>query len=216
MRDISRIRGEREIWITRGHLWALAMTTSCIALLAFFVGLLLGRSELPGVDVPAVAGESALVPPVLEADALEDLLARVEAASASHVSAEVLTFPASLPKGLAAPVPEAQSFSAQEAPVPPGRNEPDPPPQELLSTPVAEAGWAVQVASFTNQTEAEERRVQLREKGIVPYLVTAVVDGITRYRLRVGGFPTQEEANRGADALAAKLGLDDLIVVRAP
>ena len=100
--------------------------------------------------------------------------------------------------------------------MPPGRNEPDPPPQELLSTPVAEAGWAVQVASFTNQTEAEERRVQLREKGIVPYLVTAVVDGITRYRLRVGGFPTQEEANRGADALAAKLGLDDLIVVRAP
>lgn len=216
MRDLSRIRGEREIWITRGHLWALAITTCCIGLLAFFVGLVFGRSELMVEPAPANKGEAALVKPNVEADALEDLLARVEAASTSQTSAEVLTFPGSLPQGVTTPVPEAESKTPQEAAVPPGRLEPEPPPEELMVTEAPTDGWAVQVASFTAQAEAEERLVQLREKGVTPYMVTAVVDGVTRYRLRVGGFTSQELADRGADALEQKLMQDDLIVVRAP
>lgn len=214
MRDMSRIRGEREIWITRGHLWALGVTTCCVGLLAFFIGLRLGRMDRQ--VVPPATEPTALVTADMKADALEELLARVEAASTAPPSAEILTFPGTLPAGVPSPVPQAESVTPVVASVPPGRDAPEPPPMELLTTDAPEGGWAVQVASFTAQAEAEERIVQLREKGVTPYQVTALVDGVTRYRLRVGGYATQEAADGAADALEVKLGLDDLIVVRAP
>ena len=46
------------IWITRGHLAALGTATLAIALLAFFVGIQVGRSQ---VDTPSTRHHGDLV-----------------------------------------------------------------------------------------------------------------------------------------------------------
>jgi hypothetical protein len=70
----------REIWITKGHLAALGTATLAIALLAFFVGVQVGRSQ---TKLTAVTASDNLLPDPEREDALEALLREVEAAQAA-------------------------------------------------------------------------------------------------------------------------------------
>ncbi len=207
------LRGEREIWITRGHLWALAVTMACIGVLSFFVGVLYGRTS--GVRVEPGPAPAALISEEMEADELDLLLARVEAASASQVEEGVLTYPGTLPEETAAELPAVVEEEPIQVLVEPGRSEPEAPPPEASNGEVPSSGWAVQVASYTDAQEAEQQLADLVGRELAAYRVAAVVDGVTRYRVRVGGYKTREAAAEGRQELMAMLGLDDAIVVRA-
>ena len=116
-------QNNREIWITRGHLAALGTATLAIALLAFFVGIQVGRSQ---VDTPSTATTETLLPNAEREDALEALLREVEAAQAA---APPLAFPETLAEGGSAEVPEPEKAEVVETTIEPAP-EPEPTPPE--------------------------------------------------------------------------------------
>ncbi len=211
---MSRLQGQREIWVTRGHLWALGATTAFIGILAFFVGLLLGRGET--APEPETVAD-VLVPPDVENDALEELLARIEEASREGDREAPLTFQSTLPAGdpVALPDPAAEPEPPVNV-VPPAREEPRPPEDTPEAGRIPESGWAVQVGSYSSAAEADERIADLAGRGVSAYRVAALVGGATWHRVRVGGFRTREAAEADRARVAVAAGSDEAIVVKAP
>lgn len=212
MRDLTRIRGERELWITRGHLYALAAMTCFIGLLAFFVGLLFGRSGWGGA--PPQAPAQALITPEMEANELDELLARVEAGG-GPAQDQALTFQDTLRSGATPPAPVEEQAPGEEIHVAASHRVPDTPETPVVGD-VPEEGWSVQVASTTSEAEADEILAQLGEAGVEAYRVAGVTDGLTWYRVRTGGFSSREEAEGAREEVATRSGRPDCIVVRAP
>ena len=211
---MDRLRGQREIWITRGHLWALGVTTLFIGILAFFVGLLLGRGD--SAPEPEAAAD-ALVPPDVENDALDELLARVEEASRGRAGEEPLTFQGTLVAGEPAALPEPEVPLEPDATVvPPAHAGPEPPGDAPAAGRVPASGWAVQVGSYSSATEADARIADLAARGVNAYRVAALVEGSTWHRVRVGGFGTREAADADRARIAVESGSDEAIVVKAP
>lgn len=84
MRDLARRRRERDLRISRGHLWAAVIGAALIGIVGFIAGFWVGGGRsAPAPAVAAAASEESLV----------DLLARVNELSLSGDSAERLTFP---------------------------------------------------------------------------------------------------------------------------
>jgi len=77
-----------------------------------------------------------------------------------------------------------------------------------------EGGWAVNLASFRGEKQAGDLLETLKRAGIPVEQQTTSLNGDTRYRLRVTGFATREEAKRYASKLDKGLGLGDLWVSR--
>lgn len=63
------------------------------------------------------------------------------------------------------------------------------------------SGWIVQVASFSEQSNADALQEQLEKKGYTAFVATAEVNGRTWYRVRVG----PEEERNNADKLQKKI-----------
>ena len=57
-----------------------------------------------------------------------------------------------------------------------------------------DGGWAVQIASLAQRTEADALRLRLEQQGIRSEVHEARVDGRTHYRVRVGGFNSRDAA----------------------
>jgi len=87
------------------------------------------------------------------------------------------------------------------------RTEPTPPAKEW-----ADAGWTVQVNATTNVQQATELARSLRAKGYEAYTVQAPLHGQTWYRVRVGRFPTKEQAQELETQLKTKERLDSAYV----
>lgn len=215
MRDLAHKPGQREIWITQGHLWALALVMFFIGVLAFFVGLLYGRSQ---VGIPeGHASAEALVPAEVEGDALDELLARLESLKVDDPQDGALSFPGTLPEGEAFPLPEEQIEEPPEAAVVlPSREVPEPPQGGPEAGDVPSSGFAVQLASYVTVEEADAHLARLAELDIDGYRQAAMVRGETRHRVRVGGYRSRDTAERGREKLMEQLGIDDAIVVSAP
>lgn len=215
MRDLSSRTRQREIWITQGHLWALALVMFFIGVLAFFVGLLFGRSQAAVPEVQQTA--QALVSADVQGDALDELLARLESLEVDDPQDGALTFPGTLSEGEVFPAPELpQQVPQPEAVVLPGRASPEPPEGGPTAGDVPRSGWSVQLASYTTVEEADARLAALEELGIEGYRQAAMVRGETRHRIRVGGYSSRASAERGLVELAERLGVADAIVVQAP
>ena len=72
--------------------------------------------------------------------------------------------------------------------------------------------YSVQVASFKESAVAERLSRQLRAQGFSAYLISAEVKGHTWYRVRVGAFERQEEAEKEMQRLkAARSELNPMI-----
>ena len=224
----GRFAGGREIWLTRGHLWALAVTTCSIAVLTLFIGLHIGRAT-NGQSIKAVDGDG-LIAQQIEQDPLEDLLSRIEAAAADATPEASLSFPAALPEQ-GEPVPVMEAPEAEEDPaaiVEPGDDAPEAPltsqpdaSDGVASEPEVTAvvptdGWAVQLGAYRALEEAEERVAELTRDSIAAYRVSALVRGETWYRVKVGGFATRDDALVGRDRLLKRLGLESALVGQAP
>ncbi len=241
MRDLNRIQQDQQYWLSRGQLTALAVTTLSVAVLGFFVGLMVGR-RTPPEPWPEVT--AALVEPEVEQDALMDLLSRVEKAAARQVPtseqaplsypeklvAEDVVVPTTEPsagepsgsESLGATGPDSATLPEPE-PVEVAQSveaPPEPPPPEHEPAEGAEAytppsqGWSVQVAAYTSAGEADQRVAGLRAQDLDAWRAEALVRGRTWYRVRIGGHDTREDAQEAARELAVVLGTEDLLVAR--
>jgi cell division protein FtsN len=190
----------REIWITRGHLAALGTATLAIALLAFFVGIQVGRNQ---ADTPVASDTETILPNPDREDALEALLREVESAQAA---APPLAFPETLSEGIAPPTDVRPASTAKQAPPP------DPP----KSAPVPRAGWSVQIASYDAAVDADARVAKLQERGLKAYRVTALIRGVNWYRVKVGAYPSKDSAAEARVKLTRILGTRDLMITEAP
>ncbi|MAY80320.1 MAG: hypothetical protein CL930_05975 [Deltaproteobacteria bacterium] len=201
----------REIWITRGHLAALGTATLFIALLAFFVGIQVGRKQ---ADSPQSANSDTLLPDPNREDALEALLREVEAAQSA---APPLAFPEALTEDNPPEVPEKEKEASVETAVKPAEEAtPEPPPDPPKSAPVPASGWSVQVASYDNVADADARVEDLRERKMKAYRVTALVRGKNWYRVKVGSYPSEDAAVAARKNLSSILGTRDLMITEAP
>lgn len=78
--------------------------------------------------------------------------------------------------------------------------------QPMASEDVADASWTVQAGSFSSDENAETLAAKLRKLGHPAY-VSRYNDGKrTHYRVRVGGFPSRDAAQRKADEIRAETG----------
>ena len=223
----NRSKNSRQIWITRSHLAALGVTTFLIATLAFLVGMQLGQTNNGTAPDDTLASNSPtpLVPDAAEEEALEALLREVEYAQSTLApTGELVTEPA----GLDFPVALEEDASrlgtdivignAIETTVEPGPNvnieTPDPTAVDAPSAP--SSGWAVQVAAYPNANEADTQVTGLVAMDIPAYRVAALVDGRTWYRVRIGGYETEEQALVGRNELRVRLGQPELLIASAP
>lgn len=208
MPEINRERDQ--IWITRNHLLALGVATTCIALLAFFLGLKLGRSR--------GGPEEEARPPALTVDPMdqEELEAVLRKAARSQPATD-FSFPKELPADeVTAPGSETtDAASANTTTAPPPAEQPELSADAPVGN-VPNGGWSVQIGIYGTPEEADRRMEELNEQELKPYRVAALVDGQNSWRVRVGGFSSQKAAEEGVETLRGKLGVTALSVVPAP
>lgn len=203
-------REKEQIWITRNHLLALAVATTCIALLAFFLGLKLGRSQL--------GPEEAARPPALTADAARQAeLEAVLRQAARGTTPKDFSFPSELPADVVTPpTGEAVDPTAAAATSAPPTAEQAALSADAPTGNVPHGGWSIQVGIYATPAEADQRMAELGEQELKPYRVAALSDGQSSWRVRIGGYGTKEAAESALPELQAKLNLTELSVVAAP
>lgn len=213
MNDGARNRPDRQIWITRGHLGALAVTTASVALLTFLVGVQVGRRTAP--EVATTEARPSPLPDAAAQASLELLLREVELAQASvdptgqpHAA---LSFPSVLGKNTTAAPSSAEPGMATVSIAPMDGGAPSPPQNR---PPVD--GWSVQVGSHPTAAEADAELSQLQGEGHEAYRVAALVDGQTWYRVRIGGFASQAKAEKARQRLSKALKVPDLVLAESP
>jgi cell division septation protein DedD len=214
-----------QISITRSHIGAMLTVTAGIAAIAFFVGVDVGRNKA-SPEAPRLT----LLPDAASDDALEALLREVEAAQ--HATAANAAQPSSgfravladaraaeppppapeaAPVEAAPPVEEAVAVDAPVTTIP----APEAPTAETGAIRPME-GWAVQIASYHTLEEAEAKVKELEAAGYPAYEVTALVKGVTWYRVRIAGYLSQEIAYEAIPTLEQALGTHGLVVAKAP
>jgi cell division septation protein DedD len=114
--------------------------------------------------------------------------------------------------------PEASPAPRQLRPTrPPGPPMIRPAPAQVAAVPTAAEPelWSVQVSAFRSRSLADELRVRLAARGFDAYILTSVTeDGRPRYRVRVGAYPTRNDAERVAAELRTERGLNPLVTPR--
>jgi len=222
-----------------GAQWvALAGAVLVILGLTFALGLLVGRQwARQSAAVIASVTESARKP---AAAPRRSGIAAETMADRAPESAEKLTFyktltepldgpgtpakpeakPVSVKIPAVSPLPPAPSFTDAPKPAParPIAEPPSLPPRPgktAGSGPAAEGPWTIQVGAYKNRRQADESRRQLASAGLDAYVVAlAAQDGAARYRVRVGTYPTREEAASAAERLRTQRSLTTFVTPR--
>jgi cell division septation protein DedD len=173
-----------------------------------------GEASPPSADPPPTSDELSYFDR-LENDGSPDENLRTPAVSAS-VPVEELLPPVPPPAA-----PPARREPPRAAPVPPpvstvARAEPPPAGAASISgTDPDGAGYAVQVAALRARVDADTVAERLNGKGYPAYVMSPA-DGAPAsvYRVRVGKFPTLQEANRVAARLEREEQVDKPWVIR--
>jgi cell division protein FtsN len=109
----------------------------------------------------------------------------------------------------------AQASPAPAAPAPAAASTPAAPSLAGVpsATPGASAsGWSVQVGAFRSRQQADDVQKRLTDAGFPAVLTTvALDDGQSRYRVRVGGPRSRDEAEQLAQQVRARLPLTTLV-----
>lgn len=197
------------VTVTRSHLWAALVLVTAIVVLAFLVGLELGR-DLAGPAPEPGRAAAAFLPATEDDRALELLLREVEAARREKEPPPR----AAVVRSLAEPQPELPT----EAPggEPPTTIDPGEAPRGPEAPAPAPPGWSIQVASFQDRGQAEARVQELIEQGHEAYRVEALVSGQTWHRVRIGAFADKAAAEAARRALAERTGQTDLTLAHEP
>jgi cell division septation protein DedD len=206
---------------------ALGVITVSLALLAFFLGVMVGRGD--GSSEGVAPSSQALVGADVQDDTITELLAKVEqAASRRTARAAEFSFPEELVASVpSVEVPKPATVSLQAVNVVSPDPGPPPAPDEVVEPESGEAaeakedrpsaptrGWAIQVASYTNLGEADIRVSELESQGHGAWHVQGFAKGLNRYRVRIGPFLSEGEAEAALEKVAASLPEKDLMLTR--
>ena len=101
-----------------------------------------------------------------------------------------------------APVPAAVATPAETTPV-----------QDAPAV-IPPGGWAVQVASFTNQTDAQALRTRLQQLGYAGYVQEVTSTTGTLWRVCAGPVVNRQAAERLRDGIAGSLHISGMLVTR--
>jgi hypothetical protein len=207
--DLERQRDARDMWISRGHLVAMAAGTLVLAGTTFALGFTVGRSTAPPAALAAADGDRDLV----------DLLARVESSSRPHGGVDALTFPDALegsPTG-PAPMPDAAIGSlptdvaptdaALQTPLPVGA------PVVLAPNGVAEpvgdaphpGAYTIEVSRFDEAAGAEALKRRLMGTGLDAWISLNTSDGRGTWRVDVAAYPDEPSAGGALADVTARV-----------
>lgn len=197
LKDPPRPR-DRQVTLTRGHLYALMAMSIALASVTFFLGMQIGRREVPTVEQPATRS---LVGEEARTGDLEVLLTKVEQA---RPGAQPFEFPQTLPQtvpppmlGTEAMVPAGAAISPQNGTVP-------------------RSGWSIEVSTWKEAEEADQELERLVKGGLAAYRVTALIDGRPSHRVRIGGYPTEAKAMEELEAVSKATRAAEARVVQSP
>jgi cell division protein FtsN len=186
----------------------LVLAALAILALTFTLGILVGR-QWGGRGAPAPAVEAAKKPAVA---ARRSGLIEAEGEHPRELQ-EKLTFYQTLtapmgPTGSSARARAAEdrSRAPMSAPAPAAPAPGAAPASSPAATDAAIAGWSVQVGAFRSRQQADGIQKQLAEAGFAVFQsAVAAEDGHPRYRVRVGGARSRDEAMRLAERVRARV-----------
>lgn len=192
MGELARRLDARDLWISRGHLWAAGVGTALVAVIAFSLGLLAS-----GGDAAHASGVDPLGLSQAPDDALVELLARVEASSDASGGVAALTFPDALRGQGEVVIPEApRAFAGAATAEAPSIDAP-------LADEVPAGRFTIVVSRTADPARAAALRDQLRGRDLAAWIATERVGGQPSWRVCVGGFATEASAVAAVSALAA-------------
>ena len=185
-----------EIHLNTPHLVLAFLAATVVGVTVFWLGVVIGRGQTdPGLSdewqasTPATVGEE---------EPLEFYEAVGEPTEQPRVADETPSAATDSPTEAA----------AEQDPVSAPRFEPADPVDEQRATVVAESasglprpdaslpsGWIVQVRSTPDRPNADSLQSALVEAGFPAFVVSAEVDGVTWYRVRVGRYRSKGEAD---------------------
>lgn len=215
MGDNFEVRlGNREVAVLIGVMFL-------VALLAFALGVMMGkrlygRANLPG-GTPTTVSESPpspAVPPQPETpavvtpqpaatqeqytfyDTLRDVPVRpsTQTVTAPPAPSTPPAPPAPTPPPVTSPAPPTAAPTS--SPPSPPTTQPAEPVQPPPTPPAAGAGgeWGIQVSAVTNRQGAEDYVKKLRASGLDAWIATVPTPTATYYCVRIGHYPSQQEA----------------------
>ncbi len=203
MRDLEKIRERGVARVTSSQVRALALATSLLVLLAFAVGVELGRSGRrggaphqaqaaanKGVDSGIAEAVARRGPPRLSPTVPPSRELQTETVPSDSPSA---SSPASPPE-LALTIPPPQPLPSPVVAISPSAEGSGP-----LST--VQGDWEIQVGAYPHREEAQQALDSLSRLGFQPYLREVRLDGRLWHRVRLGPYASPAEARRQAEAL---------------
>ena len=123
-----------------------------------------------------------------------------------------------LPKGGATPASETESVPASTEPLPsPSTSSAAAASEPAAASPaaaVASGGWSVQVASFTDGSDAERLRARLQQLGYTSYVRNVTTAEGMRWRVYAGPVVNRDAADRLRASIADSLHIGGLLIVR--
>jgi len=172
-------------------LWGALLSLSLLAAVAFVLGGLAGLVwKQPGLLLAHLTGGT------------REVAWGVPAPEDADVAAEPETAPA---EALRAPASVAREVAPREVAPPRSPPPPTPPPAVAAAPPPTAAApsarIAVQVGAFAERGSAERLRGALQQEGYPAYVAPGAAGGSPRWRVRVGPYPSREDA----DQVAARL-----------
>ncbi len=99
-------------------------------------------------------------------------------------------------------------------PIKPLERKPEGPQGAIVKTPLApkKGDLTIQIASFSDQGQANDRVSSLRQSKVEARIVQAEVGGKTWYRVQIGGFKSRDEASKYANQLKTQGAVQDFII----
>jgi hypothetical protein len=194
MSELSRRRRSRELWVSRGHLWAAAAGVLMVALLSFLLGNAVGRQSAGlSVGPESLSGGEELV----------ELLARVEASSSAGGGADRLTYPDALTG-------RPTEVGMPEAPALPGRVVVQAPPFAALPGVGTRPndGYGFRVVRTADAGVARTHLESLVASDLPVWVLTTRSNGVDAYAVGVGPWETEDDGRLAAAASRGSLPVD--------
>jgi len=209
--------GLHEVQLNGKQLVFAFMVATVIAVVVFLLGVLVGRGLRPTarLDLTTATSESTIDPTLPEPSASATSPSSADAPISTREAlnyAERLESPTPLPddvsdptvippapapkKPAPAPTTKPATPAAARTPAPAAVQKPDP----SLAEPSG-SGFVVQVMAVNTRAEADAVAKRLAAKGYPAFVTTTGAGTQTNFRVRVGKFPTQREA----DAVSQRL-----------
>lgn len=109
---------------------------------------------------------------------------------------------------------QGQPPTGSRVPITPIERKPEGLQGPIVKTPPTpnKGNLTIQIASFSDQGQANDRVSRLRQSKVDARIVQAEVGGKTWYRVQIGGFKSRDEASKYANQLKAQGAVQDFII----